>query len=173
MARIRQAEEPLLVELSKLVAESEDGAQLLQTPYDSPICRLSYNHDVKCIEVVWQKYATSPQLRYVHETILGLLEQHNASKILSDDSNLPIIHAEDQRWIVEQWLPRAKAAGFKAVASVIARTFFGRVAIGAIQSKLAREVHVRNFRDVPSARSWLKDFPSVDLCCLTERGSAE
>ena len=130
MARVRQAEEPLLVELSKLVAESEDGAQLLQTPYDSPICRLSYNHDVKCIEVLWHKYATSPQLRYVHETILGLLEQHNASKILSDDSNLPIIHAEDQRWIVEQWLPRAKAAGFKAVASVISRTFFGRVAIG-------------------------------------------
>lgn len=151
-------EEPSLIELSKLLAESHDGAQLLQYPYDNPICKLSYNKDVKCIEVVWRRYATSPQFRYIHEIILCMLVRYNVSKILGDDTDLPIVHAEDQRWILEQWLPRARAAGFKAAASVISMTFFGRVAIGAIQSKLAREVQVRNFRNVHSARHWLKDF---------------
>ena len=152
------AEEPPLVELSKLVAESHDGAQLLQNPYDNPICKLSYNKDVKCIEVVWRKYATSPQLRYIHETILCMLVQHSVSKILGDYSDLPIIHAEDQRWVVERWLLRARAAGFKAAASVISMTFFGRVSIGAIQSTFAREIQVRNFRNVHAARNWLNDF---------------
>jgi hypothetical protein len=152
-----QVEEPS-VELSKIIAASPDGAQLLQNPYDNPICRLSYNKDVKCIEVVWRRYATSPQLRYIHEIILCMLVKYNVSKILGDDSDLPIIHAEDQRWIAEQWLPRARAAGLKAAASVISMTFFGRVAIGSIQSALARKVQIRNFRNIHSARSWLKDL---------------
>jgi hypothetical protein len=130
----------------------------VQNPCDNPICTLSYNKNVNCIEVVWRKYATSPQLRYVHELILCMLVQYSVSKILGDYTDLPIIHAEDQRWIVEQWLPRAMAAGLKAAASVISMTFFGRVAIGAIQATLARKVQARNYRDVHSARRWLKDF---------------
>ena len=158
MDRRLPPEEPPLIELSKLVSESHDGARLVQNPYDNPICKLSYNKNANCIEVVWRKYATSPQLRYVHELILCMLVQYGVSKMLGDYTDLPIIHAEDQRWIVEQWLPRAMAAGLEAVASVISMTFFGQVAIGAIQSMLARKVQVRNFRDVHSARRWLKDF---------------
>jgi hypothetical protein len=156
--RLPPEEPPPLIELRKLVSESHDGARLVQNPCDNPICKLSYNKNVNCVEVVWRKYATSPQLRYVHELILCMLVQYSVSKILGDYTDLPIIHAEDQRWIVEQWLPRAMAAGLKAAASVISMTFFGRVAIGAIQSALARKVQVRNFRDVHSARRWLKDF---------------
>jgi hypothetical protein len=158
MDRRLPPEEPPLIELSKLVSESHDGARLVQHPYDNPVCKLSHNKNANCIEVVWRKYATSPQLRYVHELILCMLVQYSVSKILGDYTDLPIIHAEDQRWIVEQWLPRAMAAGLEAAASEISMTFFGQVAIGAIQSTLARKVQVRNFRDVHSARRWLKDF---------------
>jgi hypothetical protein len=146
------------IDLSRLIAETHDGTQLLQSPYNNPICKLFYNKEVQCIEVAWRKYATSPQLRYIHEIILCMLVQHNVIKILADNRDLPIVHAEDQRWIVQQWLPRARTAGLKAAASVISMTFFGRLAIGAIQSAFAREVQVRNFRDVESARSWLKDL---------------
>lgn len=149
----------LLAELSSIIAkESHEGILLLQDPHDNPICALSYDEDIQCIEVVWRKYATSAQLRYIHEIILGMLIQYNASKILGDDSDLPIVHAEDQRWIVEEWLPRATAAGFKAAATTISMTFFGRVAIGAIQSEFARDVKVRSFGNIHSARSWLKSI---------------
>jgi hypothetical protein len=152
-----------LVELSRIVeGESYEGIQLLQNPYDNPICKLSYDSDVKCIEVIWRKYATSAQLRYVHEIILAMLVQYNASKILGDDSDLPIVHAEDQRWIVDEWLPRARAAGFKVAATTISMTFFGRMAIGAIQSRLAREVRIQNFGSIHSARSWLKNLAADD-----------
>ena len=160
MDRTGHAVEPPLG-LSKLVADSPDGAGLLQSPCDNAICKLSYNGDVKCIEVVWRKYATSPQLRYVHEIMLLMLVQHNVSKILGDHSRLPIIHGEDQRWIVEQWLPRAKAAGFEAAAFVISMTYFGRVATRAIQSTLAREVELRNFHSIQSARGWLRDATAI------------
>jgi hypothetical protein len=146
-----------LDELARTVEqESYEGALLLQSPHDNPICKLRYDPEVRCIEVTWRKYATSAQLRYVHEIILDLLAQHRAEKILGDDTDLPIIHAEDQRWIVEQWLPRARALGLKAAATKVSMTFFGRVAIGAVQSQLSRELTLRNFVSIHSARSWLK-----------------
>jgi hypothetical protein len=136
--------------------ESYEGALLVQNPYDNPICRLHYDQEVRCIEVTWRKYATSTQLRYIHEIILSMLAQYKAEKILGDDTDLPIIHAEDQRWIVEEWLPRARAIGLKVAATKVSMTFFGRVAIGTIQSKLSRDLQIRNFGNIHTARSWLK-----------------
>jgi hypothetical protein len=148
-----------LAELGQIVErESYEGSLLVQNPNDNPICKLHYDEEVRCVAVTWRKYATSAQLRYIHEIILALLAQHKAEKILGDDTDLPIVHAEDQQWIVEEWLPRARAIGLKVAATTVSMTFFGRVAIGAIQSRLAREIQIRNFGNIHSARSWLKSF---------------
>ena len=105
-------------QLKRLVeTELIDGIRLLENPGYNPICSLSYDETTRCVTIVWRKYATSAQLRFVHETIIQMLAQHKASKILGDDLDLPIIHAEDQKWIIEDWLPRARAAGLKAAAS--------------------------------------------------------
>ncbi|WP_027580221.1 hypothetical protein [Bradyrhizobium sp. Ai1a-2] len=145
-----------LAELKRIIeGESIDGIHLLNSPHDNPICSLSYDENIPCIAVVWRKYATSAQLRFVHEIILNMLTQHAADRILGDDSDLPIVHAEDQRWIVEDWLPRARAAGLKAVATAVSLTFFGKVSIGSIHSKLAKEIAIKDFHNIHSARMWL------------------
>jgi hypothetical protein len=41
------------------------------------------------------------QLRFIHESILQLLEEHNVGKILDDDTGLPTIRSEDRAWIAE------------------------------------------------------------------------
>jgi hypothetical protein len=145
-----------LAELKRIIeGESIDGTHLLNSPQDNPICSLSYDESIPCIAVVWRKYATSAQLRFVHEIILGMLAQHAADRILGDDSDLPIVHAEDQKWIVDDWLPRARAAGLKAVATAVSLTFFGKVSIGSIHSKLAKEIAIKDFHNIHSARIWL------------------
>src|SRR6185437_2051058 len=105
--------------------------------------------------VVWRKYATSAQLRFLHETILQMMERHGAQKILGDDRELPIVHAEDQQWIVDDWLPRARAAGLQRVAAITSRSFFGRLSIGSVQLKLANKIAVKQFRDIREAIEWL------------------
>src|SRR5215469_7192799 len=145
-----------LAELRQMVeAESVDGIAVSRHPQDNPICRLSYDEDLGCIEVVWRKYATSAQLRFLHEVILDMLSRHRADKILGDDSDLPIIHADDQRWIMEDWFPRARAAGLSAIATSISMTFFGKVAIGRIHAKVAEEIPIKDFNSIHLARSWL------------------
>ena len=145
-----------LAELRQIVeAESIEGIEVSRNPRDNPICRLSYDENLTCIEVVWRKYATSAQLRFLHEVILDMLLQHRADKILGDDSDLPIVHAEDQRWIMEDWFPRARAAGLCAIATSISMTFFGKVAIGRIHARVAEEIPIKDFNSIHLARSWL------------------
>jgi hypothetical protein len=140
-------------------SESVDGVALLRNPKDNPICRLSYDERARCVTVVWRKFATSVQLRFVHEILLEMLRQHGARKILGDDADLPVVHAEDQRWIVEDWLPRAKEAGLEAVATSQSHTFFGKLSIASVQFKLAKEIAIRVFPNIHLAHAWLRSVP--------------
>lgn len=149
-----------LTQLVQLVAtESIDGSKLLENPKDNPICSLFYDETIRCITIVWRRYPTSAQLRFVHEAMIQMLVQYNTNKILGDDSDLPIIHAEDQKWISEDWLPRAKAAGLKAAAANVPSAFFGKLSIGIVQSRLAKEIAIRAFPNIHQARTWLRTFP--------------
>jgi hypothetical protein len=135
--------------------ESSDGALLLENPSDNPVCSLCYDENLSCIKVVWRKYATSAQLRFLHEYMLDMMERYGAQRILGDDRELPIIHAEDQRWIVEDWLPRARTAGLKAVAAITSLSFFGRLSIGSIHLSVANTVSIKQFQTIREAVAWL------------------
>jgi hypothetical protein len=149
-----------LAQLMQLVEkESIDGVKLLENPNDNPICTLSYDETVPCISIIWRRYPTSVQLRFIHEVMLEMLARYKASKILGDDSELPIIHAEDQKWITEDWLPRAKAAGLEAAAAKVPFSFFGKLSIGIVQSRLAQEIAIKAFPNIHQARMWLRTFP--------------
>jgi hypothetical protein len=91
--------------------------------------------------------------------MIRMLAQYKANKILGDDSDLPIVHAEDQKWISEDWLPRAKASGLKVAAAKVSFSFFGRLSIWIIQSKLAQEIAIKAFPNIHNARKWLQIFP--------------
>ncbi len=148
-----------LAQLMRVVrTESTDGAKLLENPTDNPICSLSYDETIRCVTIVWRRLATSAQFRFIHEAIISMLAQYQASKILGDDSDLPVVHAEDQRWIIEDWMPRAKAAGLEAAATNVSRAFFGKLSIASVHTKLAREIAIKAFPNMRSARRWLGNF---------------
>lgn len=136
-------------------SESLDGALVVKNPSDNPVCSFTHDEDLSCIKVVWRKYATSAQLRFLHEALLQVMEGTGAQSLLGDDRELPIVHAEDQRWIIEEWLPRAQALGLKRVAAIPSHSFFGRLSIGSIQLILAKNVVVKQFQNVPLAADWL------------------
>lgn len=154
--RNREQSESLKELRGRLEAESNDGLKLLRNIKDNPICSLSFDNTIPCIVVTWKQYATSTQLRFIHENIILLLETHRASKILGLDTALPTIHNEDQTWIVENWMPRAIAAGLKATASKNPSSYFCKVSIDAIQAVRPAGLAFRSFDDTAEARQWLK-----------------
>jgi hypothetical protein len=140
-----------------LKAESSDGRRLLEDPANNPVCLVGYDADVPCVTVIWKGYATSTQLRFVHEEALLLPATRKAHKMLGDETEVATIHSDDQKWIVENWMPRAVAAGLRVSASKRPTSYFGRLSVDNIRS--AANAHImRTFDDLREARNWLKSY---------------
>jgi hypothetical protein len=140
-----------------LERESSDSVRLMKNISDNPICSISIDESVPCVTVIWKQYATSAQLRYVHESILHLLRTNDLNKVLGDVTALPNIHEEDQAWIVNDWMPRAIAAGLQAAAGKRSSFYFGKLSVDNIQTSVADDLVVRSFDDLGEARQWLKN----------------
>lgn len=104
----------------------------------------------------WKRYATSDQNRHALEEILKLLKAHEITKILGHDSCLETISSGGQTWIIENWLPRARAAGLKAIASKKSGSFFTRRAVNIIHTAAAEAVETKVFVEFDDARTWLR-----------------
>lgn len=140
----------------RVKAESGDGRELVRSPNDNPVCAITIDHDLKCLEIVWKRYATSAQFRFVHEWMLKLLVEHGLRNILGDDSAIPTIHAEDQTWIAHDWFPRARAAGLERAVSKPPVSKFALNAIEKLRAETPSGVTFRWFPDLDDARHWLR-----------------
>jgi hypothetical protein len=139
-----------------LAVESSDGRALADNLEDNPICTVSYDPSIPCLMVRWKSYATSAQLRYIHECLIRLIKRHRVSKILGNDSELVSIASIDQHWIAREWMPRAIAAGLRTVASIKPRAYFGQTSINNILSFLPADLAIRSFESLLEARDWLR-----------------
>ena len=138
------------------VEQTIEPRELLADLQNDAVYSVLLDTDVPCLTVVWKRQATSAQLRALHERLIELLRKHKVSKILGDDTALPLIEPEDQAWIAHDWMPRAVAAGLKLAANKSPEAYFGRLAVETIkasQSLLA----IRSFDHFEEARRWLKN----------------
>ncbi len=147
----------------RLSAESNESLGLLRNPESNPICDLDFDPEIPCICVVWKRYATSLQLRFVHEQILHKLKKYQCHAILGNDTALQTIHAEDQRWIVEDWMPRAVASGLKWIASKRPSSHFGRIAVDSVRAIAPPGLDLCSFGELEDARHWLNAASSPVL----------
>jgi hypothetical protein len=136
--------------------ESNDGRVLAENLSDNPICAVSRDDSVPCIFVQWKGYATSAQLRYIHECLIGLIERDRISRILGDDTALVSIASEDQEWIIWEWIPRAIVAGLRTIASKSPNGYYGRTSVNRIQAVISPKLTIRSFDNLAAARQWLR-----------------
>jgi hypothetical protein len=141
-----------------VIAEPGDGETLAADFHKNPICSTVIDHGVPCIVAAWRGYATSTQLRYIHEMWLQMIAEQRIEKLLGDDTDLQMVSVEDQQWIAGDWMPRAVAAGLKGIAHKVAQSHFGKISIEQIQSAKPDGLTIRSFDDLNNARAWLKAF---------------
>jgi hypothetical protein len=139
-----------------LKGQSGNARRLAENLEDNPICAVSYDANVPCLFVQWRGYAKSTEIRYVHECILRLVEEHRVSKLLGDDAALRTITAVDQHWIVDDWMPRAIAAGLKTAASNRPSRPSGRASVNRIRSAVPAGLAIRSFGSLDEAKAWLR-----------------
>jgi hypothetical protein len=137
--------------------ESNDGRALAENLADNPICVVSHDDSVPCLFVEWKGYATSAQIRFIYECLIGLIERNRVSKVLGDDTALVAVSSEDQDWIIWDWLPRAIAAALRFAASKNPKGYYGRTSVNRIQQIISQKLKIRSFDKLADARAWLRD----------------
>ena len=126
---------------------------------DLPTCSLTLDDTLPGVAVRWKGYATSAELREVHEQLLDLIKKHRVNKVLGGDTALVSVASDDRLWILENWMPRAVSAGLRVVASKRSQNYFARVAVAEIENAVSERVQIKMFDALDDAKAWLQAAP--------------
>jgi hypothetical protein len=126
---------------------------------DLPTCSLTLDDTLPGVVVRWKGYATSAELRAVHEQLLEVIKKHRVSKVLGDDTALASVASEDRLWIIENWMPRAVSAGLRVAAAKRSDNYFARVAVTEIENARGKPLQFKVFDALDDAKAWLQAAP--------------
>jgi hypothetical protein len=100
---------------------------------------------------------TSKDFRDVLDRGVELLKEHGATKWLSDNRAMEPHNKEDGDWVNTNWLPRAKAAGWKFWALVVPDSTMARMNMSEFVELFYNQgVRVMVFIDIDEAMHWLE-----------------
>jgi hypothetical protein len=119
-------------------------------------CAVSYDPEVQCVVMTWTGYAPGAPFRAANEAVLDRVVKERATRILGDIEAVQITSAADQRWLAEDWLPRAAAAGLRHAALVTPAFELDHAPVRLIGESLPQQFELEYFDDLEAARAWLK-----------------
>ncbi|HLM73357.1 MAG TPA: STAS/SEC14 domain-containing protein [Polyangiaceae bacterium] len=117
---------------------------------------MTWDADVKCVELRFRGYIEGDELRAAALSVLKLLETHRASKVLTDSRDLRALTQEDQRWIDVEWTQKAKSTGLAYNAVVLPKSAIAKMSVAAVMKKIPNQIEFAYFASVEEARAWLR-----------------
>lgn len=84
------------------------------------------------------------------------MEKHKAIKLLSDDRNNSVLPDADSNWAINDWSPRAIAAGWRYWAVIVSTDFAAQWKINEqFENYNQQGIRVMTFADSDKAIEWL------------------
>lgn len=122
-------------------------------------CDIFYNESLGVIQTKWKGiFVSGEQFRVILNEIINVLSAKKASTIIADARNMKVISEADRKWIIDDWYPRALAAGFRCQALVVTKDTFNEQAIKLIVMKYNEDdVKTRYFTSPEEAVEWVKN----------------
>jgi hypothetical protein len=101
---------------------------ILATPYGTALADAS----VPCVITQWHSFANKTEFIALQGAALAYFEQHSTPDQpwgwVGDVRHMGAIPEEAQRWLQDEFNPRALAAGLRVVSVVVAESIFGKIA---------------------------------------------
>jgi hypothetical protein len=108
------------------------------------------------VHVEWKAWANSAEYREAHEAILAALRENRATKNLIDATHERVVTDDDQRWLIDNWIPRAVAAGRRCTAVVMPKRALGKTITESIdKAPRTNASKVEYFATFDEAAAWL------------------
>jgi hypothetical protein len=101
---------------------------ILATPYGTALA----DSAVPCVITQWHSFANKTEFIALQGAALAYYEQHSTLGSpwgwIGDVRHMGAIPEEAQRWLQDDFNPRALAAGLRVVSVVVAESIFGKIA---------------------------------------------
>jgi hypothetical protein len=101
---------------------------ILATPYGTALA----DSAVPCVITQWHSFANKTEFIALQGAALAYFEQHSTPDRpwgwVGDVRHMGAIPEEAQRWLQDEFNPRALAAGLRVVSVVVAESIFGKIA---------------------------------------------
>jgi hypothetical protein len=121
-------------------------------------CSIDFMHDVPCVYIKWVGLPDSAEFQKGCDSALDLLKRKGVSKVITDSSEASVFSLSDQRWLNENWLPRAEKAGYHHSAAVVGNNdAFIKFAVNNISAKRdTSKFTSKIFTTIDEAKKWLQ-----------------
>ena len=129
-----------------------------ETVIENAYITLWYHPDTKIVHHEIHMYVYGDTLRDALMRGTELLQEHGASKWLSNDRSNAALHQDDIAWLTDNFAPKAMEVGWRYWAVIAPQSVVGRMSIESTRkffSELGLIVEV--FDDEPSAMAWLTE----------------
>jgi hypothetical protein len=121
---------------------------------DETDCAVAFDEGNGCVTMTWRGYRSSAAFRAANERVLAALAEHGARRLLGDIEALGAIAPADEAWLVEDWIPRAVAAGLDRAALVTPAFDVRHAPVLLVGERLSSPM-LRYFDELDAARAWL------------------
>ena len=122
------------------------------------LVKLDYDKDLDAVIMEWTGFTGKEEFREANEEVLNLIRETGAKKIIGDLRNMKIINVNNQKWLYEDWLPRAVNEGLQYAALIESEDFFNRKSIHNVVEKMPENITIRYFKLKLAARSWIRSL---------------
>lgn len=125
--------------------------------YESMHCTIEFLEDCNAINIKWFGAPPSDEFRRACNRALEVMQEHNTGRFLTDNRKAKVFRVDDQKWLNEDWLPRATAAGYSTSAVLVSdKEIFTKFAARRIARERDKtKYHTAYFMDEEEARVWL------------------
>jgi hypothetical protein len=125
---------------------------------DTPAARVEWDEETQCVVLSYKNtFIEGAEYRKVLTTVLEVLREHGARRVLADTRQMKVISAEDQAWVAKEWIPESMKDGLKYSAVVMPKSTVARMSVKQIVNDagyLGRERAF--FDDIDKAKAWLR-----------------
>lgn len=125
--------------------------------FDEPSLTLSWEEDANIVCAQWKDEVGGETMRRGLERGLELVKLKSSRKWLVDSRRLGTIDPVDVKWVNDNWMPRAVAAGLEWMAFVMAKKVVMQLTMKSFMARInERDLATSYFDDVDQARAWLR-----------------
>lgn len=125
--------------------------------FDAPFLTIHWDDDGGIAWAEWKDSTGGEPMKRGLEAGLRLIVEKKATRWLADTRRLGSMDPADVKWVSDDWVPRAVAAGISRMALLAPKKVVVALAVKSFMARINdRELANEYFDDLQAARAWLR-----------------